>query len=176
MSYLSRTVVRVTICVLCLASPAYALYVVTNKGLWPKDWPAQLEAFREESVTYAGPKRLHLHYAIPFKTREEFESTWPHIVKVKSPGAPIVLRRGPSHWFGRENGVWSDGKQKTGVCIHTPPEGETPATGDQIKPGHLEQTIYIELFVDGEIIDLNRIQLPSDTPIIDQRFTERAIK
>jgi hypothetical protein len=42
--------------------------------------------------------------------------------------------------------------------------------GDQIKPERLEQTIYIELIVNGEIIDLNRIPLPSDTPIIDERF------
>ena len=176
MNYLNRTVVCVTLCVLCLASPAYGLYVVTNKGLWPKNWPAQLEAFREKSVTYAGPKRLYLHYAISFNTREEFESTWPHIVEVKSPGAPIVLRRGPSYWFGGEKGVSSDGKQKTGVCIHTPPEGETPVTGDQIRRERLEQTIYIELIVDGEVIDLNRIQLPPDTPIIDERFKEPASK
>ena len=44
--------------------------------------------------------------------------------------------------------------------------------GDQIRRESLEQTIYIELIVDGEIIDLNRIQLPPDTPIIDERFKE----
>jgi hypothetical protein len=38
--------------------------------------------------------------------------------------------------------------------------------------GNWEQTIYIELIVDGEIIELNRIQLPPDTPIIDERFKE----
>jgi len=31
-------------------------------------------------------------------------------------------------------------------------------------------TTYIELAVDGKIVDLNRIPLPSDTPIIDERF------
>jgi hypothetical protein len=31
-------------------------------------------------------------------------------------------------------------------------------------------TTYIELVVDGLIVDLNRIQLPPETPIIDQRF------
>jgi hypothetical protein len=34
----------------------------------------------------------------------------------------------------------------------------------------MEQTTYIELIVDVEIVDLNRIQLPVDTPIIDERF------
>jgi hypothetical protein len=31
-------------------------------------------------------------------------------------------------------------------------------------------TSYIELVVDGRIVDLNRIPLPVDTPIIDERF------
>jgi hypothetical protein len=31
---------------------------------------------------------------------------------------------------------------------------------------------YIELIVDGNIVDLNRIQLPPDTFIMDERFTE----
>jgi hypothetical protein len=33
-------------------------------------------------------------------------------------------------------------------------------------------TTYIELAVDGNIVDLNRIPLPPDTPIIDERFKE----
>jgi hypothetical protein len=33
-------------------------------------------------------------------------------------------------------------------------------------------TTYIELVVDGDFVDLNRIPLPVDTPIIDERFKE----
>jgi hypothetical protein len=40
--------------------------------------------------------------------------------------------------------------------------------------GRWEQTIYIELIVDGDIVDLNRIPLPPDTPIIDERFKDGA--
>ena len=36
----------------------------------------------------------------------------------------------------------------------------------------LMRTNYIELIVDGKIVDLNRIPLPADTPIIDKRFIE----
>jgi hypothetical protein len=32
--------------------------------------------------------------------------------------------------------------------------------------------IYIELIFDGDIVDLNRIPLPPDTPIIDERFKD----
>lgn len=34
-------------------------------------------------------------------------------------------------------------------------------------------TTFIELVVDGKIVDLNRIPLPRDTPIIDERFKEK---
>ena len=32
--------------------------------------------------------------------------------------------------------------------------------------------VDIVLVVDGSVVDLNRIQLPADTPIIDRRFAE----
>jgi len=35
---------------------------------------------------------------------------------------------------------------------------------------------YIELVVDGKTVDLNRIPLPEDTPIIDKRFKEEQKK
>ncbi|MHB9081868.1 MAG: hypothetical protein ACYC3X_30755 [Pirellulaceae bacterium] len=111
---------------------------------------------------------LLLHYAIPFTKREDFESAWPHILKAKSKGAPIVLRRGPSFWLGKESNA--------GVCIHTPPQGEAPIAGDQVTDGLWEQTIYIELIWDGEIVDLNRIPIPVDTPIIDERFKDSTKK
>lgn len=38
-------------------------------------------------------------------------------------------------------------------------------------PGFLERArVDIELVVDGDIIDLNRIPLPADTPVVDKRF------
>jgi hypothetical protein len=111
-----------------------------------------------------GPLRPLLHYAIPFTKREDFESAWPHLLKVKSQGAPIVLVRGPSFWLGKE--------KHAGVCIHTPPEGQAPIADGKDAKGNWEKTIYIELIVDGQIIDLNRIPPPADTPIIDQRFKE----
>lgn len=96
MRYLYRTGVCVTLCSLCLTSPAFAMYAVTKKGLWPQNWLEQLETLREKSVIYEVGKRPYRHYAIPFKTREEFEMAWPHMVEVKSTGAPVVLRHGPA--------------------------------------------------------------------------------
>ena len=43
---------------------------------------------------------------------------------------------------------------------------------DLIRPYYYRRRarIDIELIVDGDIVDLNRIPLPTDTPIIDKRF------
>ena len=150
--------------VLSLVSTVYAIYTVTDTGTWPKSWPAELEPLRKQSRTFEGPKQPLQHHAIPFTKRDEFESAWPHLLKIKSKGAPIVLRRGPSFWLG-DNAT-------AGVCIHTPPVGQDPIADGKVAKGNWEETIYIELIVDGEIIDLNRIPLPADTPIIDERFTD----
>lgn len=77
-----------------------------------------------------------------------------------------MLKRAPSFWLGDES--------KAGVCIHTPPEGEAPIEDAKKANGRRGQTIFIELIVDGDIVDLNRIPLPPDTPIIDERFKEGA--
>jgi hypothetical protein len=119
---------------------------------------------RKQARTLEGPRVPLWHYAIPFTKREAFEAAWPHLVKVKSSGAPIVLKRGRSFWLG--------GDSKAGVCIHTPPMGEAPIADAKDVGGRWERTIFIELIVDGEIVDLNRIPLPPDTPIIDERFKD----
>jgi len=52
---------------------------------------------------------------------------------------------------------------RPGVVVHCPPAGRG------------EQATSIDLIVDGAVVDLNRIPLPADTPIIDERlFREEA--
>ena len=162
-----RAIAVVAAIVFLSPCPLHAEYMVENKGSWPESWPKELEKLREKSRTLVGPLVLYRNYAIPFAKREAFEAVWPHLLKVKTPGVPIVLRRPPSFWLG-------DGS-KAGVCIHTPPEGEAPIDAKEAG-GRWERTIYIELIVDGDIVDLNRIPLPPDTPIIDERFKDGATK
>jgi len=163
---MKRTAAICVVLVLSLVSSVYAIYTVTDTGTWPKSWPAELEPLRKQARTFEGPKQPLQHHAIPFTKRDEFESAWPHLLKVKSKGAPIVLRRAPSFWLGD--------KATAGVCVHTPPAGEAPIADGKDAKGNWEETIYIELIVDGEIIDLNRIHLPDDSPIIDERFKDGA--
>jgi hypothetical protein len=135
-----------------IACSVYADYAFSNKGMWPKSWPKELEPLRKQSRTFEGPMRLDRAFAIPFTDRDEFESAWPHILKVKTKGTSLRLVRAPNFFLG--------GDSNAGVVIRCPPQSESdePAT--------------IELVVDGDIVDLNRIPLPPDTPISDDRFKD----
>lgn len=165
---MKQTIVLFAVAVFFSACPLCADFTVSNSGSWPNDWPKELEALREGARTLEGPLGPFLHHAISFKTRDEFEAVWPYLLKVKTRGAPIVLGRGPSFWLKNE--------KNAGVCIHTPPRGKVPIDDVKDAKGNLRNTIYIELIVDGEIVDLNRIPLPADTPIIDERFKDGITK
>ena len=157
-------------CAICLT--AYADYSVMDSGAWPKSWPAELEPLRKQARTLEGPLVLNLHYAIPFTNRAAFESAWPHILKVKNKEAQLILVRGANFFLGDN--------RKAGVVVHCPPaaqddktaERAAPTTGGNGQGGSRGMAYSIELVVDGKIVDLNRIPLPADTPIVDKRFSE----
>ncbi len=173
---MKRAIVLVAIIVFGAAGPAYAIYSVSDKGDWPTTWPKELEPLRTQSRTLVGPMAPHRHYAIRFTKREEIEAAWPHILKVKSKGTPIFLVHSSNFFLG-EN-------VKAGVVVHCPPVGqadnpatpEAPIAGLTDAGGRWMNTTYIELVVDGDIVDLNRIALPADTPIVDQRFKDEKKK
>ncbi len=137
------------------AGSVYAISFGGPGGTWPKSWPKELEPLRKQAWTwehgFGG-----MSYDIPFANREEFESAWPHIVKLKSKGASITLLRGPR--LRVKTG------RTAGVLIRMPLKNYSK--------GPLSLT-SITLVVDGDIVDLNRIRLPADTPIIDRRFKDR---
>src|SRR3954466_6170682 len=116
----------IAVCAAC--STAQALYSVADTGQWPKTWPKELEPLRKQSRTLIGPMFAFRHYAIPFSNRDQFEAAWPHILKVKTKGAPVFLLRGPN--FFLENA-------KAGVVVRCPPEGQhkNPATPEAPIPG-----------------------------------------
>ena len=161
----------VAIAVFAACSAVFAAYSVADKGQWPDSWPKELEPLREQSRTLTGGIVNQTHYEITFTEREDFESAWPHLLKVKSKGAPIILVRSPYTRLG---------KVDAGVLVRValarsdkPNNSETPIEGVTSPRERWMYTTYIELIVDGEIVDLNRIPLPADTPIIDERFKDR---
>jgi hypothetical protein len=114
-----------------------------------------LNSLRKQARTFDGPLPADLHYAVPFTKREEFEAAWPHLLKVKNNAAPIHLQRGKNFFLG---------DAKAGVVVHCPVAGSPDAEGRNVT--------RIDLIVDGEIVDLNRIPLPEGRPIVDERFKE----
>jgi hypothetical protein len=162
-----------TMIALCLLVPAYGLYMVSAEGAWPAAWPRELEKLRKQSRTLVGPMLDQSHHVIPFTKREEFEAAWPYLLKVKSKGAPIILvvHHPETDFFG---------VKPAGVLIHSPPAPpagkpatpEAPIEGVTSVRERWMNTTFIELTVDGTIVDLNRIPFPADTPIIDERFND----
>lgn len=158
----------IAICLCSVCSTVYGLWIITDKGTWPKSWPNELEPLREQSRTLTGSALDLTHYEIPFAKRKHFESAWPHILKLKSRGAPLILLRGPDKDAGATINA--------GVRVWCPPEKGNQANPSGPIPGATNArerwiwTTYIELIVDGDIVDLNRIPLPPDTPVIDMRF------
>ncbi len=150
---------------LILACPLFADFGVVNRGIWPDDWPKELETLRERSRTLEGPKQSFLNYAISFTTRDEFEAAGRTCLRSKR--RALLLFCGGVPAFGLKM------KRMLGFAsIRHPKVKSRSPTGRNAK-GNWETTNYIELIVDGEIVDLNRILLPPDTPIIDERFQSR---
>lgn len=156
---MNRTIALLAGIICCAVTSVHAEYGVTPQGTWPKSWPAELESLRKQASTFEGPTAPYQHYAIPFTKREEFEAAWPHILKVKSQGAGLRLVRAPNFFLGD--------RARAGVVVHCP-----PSPGQTEKTANPNDQTYIELIVDGEIVDLNRIPLPPDTPITDERFKD----
>lgn len=122
-----------------MGSAASALYVVADRGLGPESWLKEFEPLRKQARTLIGPEVENEHFAIRFNKREEFEAAWPHLLQVKSIEAPIHLQRGKNFFLGDAT---------AGVVVYRPPANAK----------HRDAT-RIDLVVDGEIIDLNRIPL-----------------
>lgn len=200
------------------AASLHAMYHVSDTGLWPTNWPKELDVLRKQSRTLRHDQ--YEAYEIPFTNRQQLEAAWPQILAVKSPESPIILLKSRDERLGKsiQAGVrilaplagtlfnpkgghyppsaegivtnlallkigppWPDDlKSKTGAL----PEfvvynnGRWAAYSEQNRKTNdpiYERSIHrartdIELIVDGDIVDLNRIALPAVTPIIDQRF------
>jgi hypothetical protein len=149
---MNRTIFWLAVVVVCQVGPSYADYKVCDRGEWPKNWPSELEPLREQSRTSVGNEDPDRHFGIRFTDRDEFEAAWPHILRLKKKAVPLRLLRGPNFFLGKD--------LKAGVVIHCPPFGQS------------DEPAMLDLIVDGKIVDLNRIPLPADTPIVDERFKD----
>ena len=177
---------RVTVLVsatLFLSLPCFPRVTTHNTGAWPDTWPQELDPYRKQAKTLNVAHGIQeTVFEISFDRRKDFERAWPHILKIRGKDAPLVLERGPSTYSV------SGSTLDTGVRILWPPDD---AAGALEKPseyvvnqdgkwvpfdgtnrsGFIHRArVDVVLVTDGKIVDLNRIRLPGDTPIIDRRF------
>ncbi|MGV3720529.1 MAG: hypothetical protein ACO1SX_06425 [Actinomycetota bacterium] len=165
----ARITLPAALIVLGLCSAAHAAYSVNDSGTWPRSWPRQLEPLRKQARTFVGPTVAQQHFAIRFTDRADFEAAWPQLLKVKTKGAPVFLVRSPNFFLG--DGV------KAGVIVHSPPVGQSnnPNTPEAPIPGVANprvrwmNTTFLEVVVDGDDIDPDRIRFPANTPLLDER-------
>lgn len=103
------------------SSVCFALVMTVSEGTWPDSWPKELEALRDQARTVDVAHGIQeTVYEIPFENREAFEEAWPHILSLKSVGAPLILAKSPSAY-----GV-SGTTALAGVRILCPVGGELP--------------------------------------------------
>jgi hypothetical protein len=138
----------------CTAGSVYAAADGGPVGRWPQSWPKEMEPLRKQAWTWDHSAQ-GLIFEIPFANRKEFESAWPHILKLKRDGVSITLLRRPH--------IVVETVKTAGVIIQPPRKGHSKG------PFSMNR---IFLVVDGDIVDLNRIRLPADTQIIDKRFKD----
>jgi hypothetical protein len=180
----------------------YAWIMISDKGTWPKTWPAALEPLREQARSMDVAHGIQQNeFEIVFKDREQFEKVWPAVLEVKSPGGVLILESLPSRSEAGPSSL-----TQPGVRILTPAYGArvgeektdagSPQWLDALTSGGAPLPEYalslkggkwaaydgsnragfmyrartdIILAVDGRVVDLNRIPLPPDTPILDRR-------
>jgi hypothetical protein len=182
--YIGLVVFLISVCA------CQALLMVQERGDWPTSWPKELEPYRQAARTESGLGQVA--YQLFVSDRREFEHLWPTVLKVREPNGSLRLRSGdvpcvrilapapPSE--GRFRGKtahigppWPDSARNPDgslpELLSWSFEKETwiPASVDGSTVLSHRAVIGIELIVDGMVIDLNRIRLPADTRIIDDR-------
>jgi hypothetical protein len=165
---MSRTTLLTLLVAWAVCPAALAVNVIFDRGTWPDTWPKELEPLRKRAMTIRGGAADTTTYAIPFTKRKEFEAAWPQLLKIKSSGGPIVLKRGPDQVSGRP--------VTAGVLVQCPPgypsagaKAPAPIPGASSLRERWMQYIYIELIVDGNVVDPKRITFPAGAPVIDTR-------
>ena len=85
----------------------------------PDTWPDELQSLGDRTKKLdVGHGIWETNYEIRLYSAEEFEKAWPHILTLKSKGAPLILEKSPSSYD------MSGSTLETGVRILCPPGNE----------------------------------------------------
>jgi len=139
------------------ADIALAAVSYVRGGHWPSDWPKELDAWRGCATTFRyAPSQLSGVYTISFEDREAFENGWPALLKVeRTRDATLILVSDPVKEFSHEKLKHQPpGRPSVQITCHWRIEKNSVVRrGDVIH--------RIVLCVDGKIVDLNRIHIPT---------------
>jgi len=142
------------------AAISYSAY-----GHWPPDWPKELDAWRGSATTFSyAPSNEAGFYTVSFKDHKAFENGWPALLTVeRKADAALILVSEPLH-----DEVHKRMKRKPRGTPTVQITAHWRLDGDgKIRQG---QVIHrIRLFVDGKVVDLNRIRIPDGLRIEDRR-------
>jgi hypothetical protein len=147
-----------------IASAALCLGMIVTHHVYrfPEGWPSELGPYLNHAWENERGLSENSEYVIPFHDQERFERAWPLVLAIRRAGGSLTLYR----------------VGETGPDLPTRSEGPSVRV---IAPTHRSRSpdqdrVDIVLVVDGQVIDLNRIPLPADTPIIDRRWPKAATR
>jgi hypothetical protein len=141
-----------------------------NREDFEKIWPTILKVKSKEGTLKLSSIEK------PFDKKNFFFSKAEPVVRIRGPvhpAWPVTFRGGRKLVPGPpwpESAKWATGELPEYVTDSQDHTTWVPYLADPNRPASKWRArIDIELVVDGKIIDLNRIRLPADTPIIDKR-------
>ena len=93
MIHLGKRLLASVFAALILSSfTSLALVGTSTEGLWPTNWPPEMEALRKSARTISVATGIQENiYEIVFTNRAQFEAVWPAIQKLKSPFSPVTV-------------------------------------------------------------------------------------
>ena len=133
-------------------------------GTWPADWPKGLDAWRDRATTLrAAPLGQDGFYTVTLEDRGAFEHGWAALLEVpRSDRATLTLVSEPPEDVARKRlGGRCPGRPVVQVRYYR-------SFGEKGKKSR-EVAVGITLFVDGKIVDLNRVRIPAGYKIEDRR-------
>jgi len=179
------------------STAAVGLVMVSDRGEWPATWPKALEPCRARAKTVEVAHGIQeTVHEITFASRQEFEKAWPAVLTLLGKGAPLILESSPSTYgtSGSKAGPGVRIRCASGGKLGSKPRLGPPWPDNlRLPSGALPEYVVrvdgkwapfdgtsragfafrarqdVVLIVDGTVVDLNRIRLPSGHPVIDNR-------
>lgn len=146
------------------ADVALGREVYSARGSWPADWPQGLDAWRDRATTLrAAPLGQDGYYTVTLEDREAFEQGWAALLEVPHADHPTLtlVSAPPTDVAGKTLGGRQPGRPVVQVRYYR-------SFGEKGKKSR-EVAVGITLFVDGKIVDLNRVRIPAGYKIDDRR-------